>query len=68
MLKLQEFRSAAKGLPDLLPYAALVAPGIVLCKDGSLLAGWEYRGLDVASSTPDELAVLSERMNADSKH
>ena len=64
MLSLKEFRSTAKGLPDLLPYAALVAPGVTLCKDGSFLAGWEYRGLDVASSTPEELAMLSERVNA----
>ncbi len=64
MLNLKEFRSIAKGLPDLLPYAALVAPGVVLNKDGSLMAGWEYRGPDVTSSTPDELAWLSERMNA----
>lgn len=64
MLSLKEFRSTAKGLPDLLHYAALVAPGVTLCKDGSFLAGWEYRGLDVASSTPEELAMLSERVNA----
>ena len=63
MLNLQEFRSIVKGLPDLLPYAALVAPGVVLNKDGSFLGGWEYRGPDVASSTPEELAWLSERMN-----
>lgn len=64
MLSLKEFRSAAKGLPDLLPYAALAEPGVVLCKDGSLLAGWEYRGQDVASSTPDDLTYLSRRVNA----
>jgi hypothetical protein len=27
MLKLADYRSKAKGLPDLLPYAALIAPG-----------------------------------------
>lgn len=63
MLNLKEFRQSAKGLPDLLPYAGLIAPGIVLCKDGSLLAGWEYRGLDVASSMPEDLAFLSQRVN-----
>lgn len=38
MLDLKGFRSRATGLPDLLTYAALVDPGIVLQKDGSFLA------------------------------
>ena len=41
MLKLIDYRSKAKGLPDLLPYAALIAPGVILNKDGSFLASWE---------------------------
>ena len=36
---IKDYRSQAKGLPDLLPYAALIAPGVVLGKDGSFLAG-----------------------------
>lgn len=64
MLRLRDYRTRAKGLPDLLPYAALVAPGVVLCKDGSLLAAWEFRGQDTASSTPDELAFVSAQVNA----
>lgn len=63
MLKLKDYRSRAKGLPDLLPYAALVAPGIILNKDGSFLAAWEIRGQDTASSTPDELAFVSAQFN-----
>ena len=59
MLKLQDFRSKAKGLPDLLPWAALIAPGVILQKDGSLLAGWEIRGEDTDSATPAELAYVS---------
>ena len=47
MLKLADYRSKAKGLPDLLPYAALVAPGVLLNKDASFLAAWEVRGQDV---------------------
>ena len=39
MLKLIDYRTKTRGLPDLLPYAALIAPGIVLNKDGSFLAG-----------------------------
>ena len=59
MLNMKEFRSQAKGLPDLLGYAALIAPGIVLQKDGSLLASWEIQGQDTASATPEELAYVS---------
>jgi type IV secretion system protein VirB4 len=59
MLRLADYRSRAKGLPDLLPYAALIAPGIILNKDGSFLAAWAVRGQDTASSTPDELAWVS---------
>lgn len=63
MLKLADYRTKAKGLPDLLPYAALVAPGVVLNKDGSFLAAWEVRGQDTASATPEELAYQSAQFN-----
>lgn len=63
MLKLQDFRSKSKGLPDLLPYAALIAPGVVLNKDGSFLAAFESQGRDTFSSTPDELAYVSAQFN-----
>ena len=40
---LKEFRSQAQGLPDLLPWAALIDNGVVLTKSGGLLAGFEFR-------------------------
>lgn len=40
MLKLKPFRSTIAGLPDLLNFAALIDEGIILGKDGSLLAGF----------------------------
>ena len=61
---LRETSTAPRCLADLLPWAALVAPGLVLNKDGSLLAGFELRGPDLDSSTPEELAVLCEQANA----
>lgn len=63
MLKLADYRSKSKGLPDLLPYAALIEPGVILNKDGSFLAGWEIRGQDTASSTEGDLALVSSRFN-----
>ena len=64
MLALREFRSTARGLPDLLNYAAVVDDGIVLNKDGSLSAAWAYRGDDLDSASAAELAALSARVNA----
>jgi type IV secretion system protein VirB4 len=63
MLKLTEFRTRAYGLPDLLPWAALVDNGIVLSKSGGLIAGWEYRGPDLDSATEEELKAMSARIN-----
>jgi len=62
MLKLHDYRQKAKGLPDLLPYALLAAPGVVLNKDGSFLAAWELRGQDTDSSTPEERAYVSAQV------
>ena len=63
MLKLKTFRSQAKGMPDLLPYAALIEAGIILQKDGSLLCAWEFTGLDTASATHNELAFVSNQVS-----
>lgn len=63
MLKLIDYRAKTKGLPDLLPYAALIEPGVILNKDGSFLAGWEVRGQDTASATESDLALVSSRFN-----
>jgi len=64
VLNLTEFRTKLKGFADLLNYAALVDDGIVLNKDGSLTAAWTYRGTDLESASPTELATLSSRLNA----
>ena len=41
---------------DVLNWGALVAPGVMACKDGSLVAGWEVAGIDTESLEPDALA------------
>ena len=63
MLALAPFRSKVAGLPDLLNYAALVDEGIVLGKDGSLLAGFFFRGDDSASATASERNYLTTLVN-----
>ena len=38
---------------DVLNWHSLIAPGVMLCKDGSLLAGWRMKGLDTESMEED---------------
>jgi type IV secretion/conjugal transfer VirB4 family ATPase len=64
MLALKHFRDTAKGVADLLPWAALIDDGIVHGKDGSLLSGWFFRGPDIASMTAEERNHLTARINA----
>lgn len=40
-------RQAARSYAELLPWFGLIGPGMVLCQDGSILAGFEYEGEDV---------------------
>ncbi len=63
MIKLQDFRSKAKGFSDLLTYAGLVDEGIILQKDGSFLVAYEYTGKDTDSSTMEELENLVSIIN-----
>src|SRR5215211_912838 len=60
---LADHRVSAQGVPDLLLYDSLVDDGILLLTDGSLLAGWRYRGPDMDSSTHEQMAALSARLN-----
>jgi hypothetical protein len=55
MLSLREYRNKADRLADFLPWAALVAPGVVLNKDGSFQRSARFRGPDLDSATPAEL-------------
>lgn len=63
MMSLREYRSSASSLSDFLPWAALVAPGIVLNKDGSFQRTAKFRGPDLDSATPTELVATTARLN-----
>ena len=63
MLNLKEYRSAADRLADHLPWAALVAPGVVLNKDGSFQRTLRFRGPDLESATEAELVSVCARAN-----
>ena len=60
---LREYRNDPVDPADLLNWAYLVDTGVLLLKDGSFLAGWRYRGPDMASATDQELALLSAHIN-----
>jgi type IV secretion system protein VirB4 len=63
MLNLREYRSRADRLADHVPWAALVAPGIVLNKDGSFMRVFAFRGPDLDSATDAELVAAAARAN-----
>src|SRR3546814_19648205 len=59
-----EHARRASRLSDFLPWAALVAPGIVLNKDGSFMRVARFRGPDLDSATQAELMATSARLNS----
>ena len=63
MLNLAEYRYKTDRLADYLPWAALVAPGILLNKDGSFQRTFLYRGPDLDSSGEADLVSLCARAN-----
>ncbi|MGR9060774.1 conjugal transfer protein TrbE (plasmid) [Rhizobium leguminosarum] len=64
MVSLRVFRHTAPSFADLVPYAGLVDNGIILLKDGSLMAGWYFAGPDSESSTDLERNEISRQINA----
>ena len=63
MLNLREYRQKADRLADHLPWAALVAPGVLLNKDGSFQRTLRFRGPDLESATEAELIAACARAN-----
>jgi type IV secretion system protein TrbE len=63
MLNLAEYRNKPQSLADFLPWAALVAEGVVLNKDGSFQRTARFRGPDLDSATPAELVGTTARLN-----
>src|SRR6201999_1930820 len=63
MLNLKEYRRFGQKLADHLPWAVLVAPGVVLNKDASFQRTFRFRGPDLESATDAELVGASARLN-----
>ena len=63
MMNLAEYRKRPAVLADWLPWAGLVALGVVLNKDGSLQRTARFRGPDLDSATESELVATTARLN-----
>jgi type IV secretion/conjugal transfer VirB4 family ATPase len=63
MLNLAEYRHKTDRLADHLPWAALVAPGVILNKDASFQRTFRFRGPDLESATEAELVAACARVN-----
>jgi type IV secretion system protein VirB4 len=68
MLNLIEYRMKPQSLADFLPWAALVAEGVVLNKDGSFQCTARFRGPDLDAATPAELVRMTTRLNNALRH
>ncbi|GAN82760.1 conjugal transfer protein TrbE [Novacetimonas hansenii] len=62
-MNLAEYRHRRDRLADFLPWAALVARGVVLNKDGAFQRTARFRGPDLDSSTASELVAITSRLN-----
>jgi type IV secretion system protein VirB4 len=63
MINLKQYRQPKDRLPDFLPWAALIAPGVVLQKDSIFQKTYAFRGPDLGSSTRSELVSTVARLN-----
>jgi type IV secretion/conjugal transfer VirB4 family ATPase len=63
MYNLREFQKKPDKLSDYLPWAAFVAPGVILNKDGSFQRSYSFRGPDLDSATQAELVSITARLN-----
>lgn len=63
MINLSEYRERPFCLADYLPWAGLVAAGVVLNKDGSFQRSARFRGPDLESATAGELVATAARLN-----
>jgi type IV secretion system protein VirB4 len=51
-------------MSEMLPYLCAVTPGLILCKDGSVLAGFEYTGIDIDNHDPYQLQQCLKEVQA----
>lgn len=59
----REHRTKPRGVSDLLPWAGVIADGVLVNKQGTFSAGWSYRAPDLESSVPEELTAIAQGIN-----
>ena len=62
--QIRRHRAENPGVADLLNWAAVIDDGIIVNKNGSLMAAWLYRGGDNASATNTDRNNVSRIINA----
>lgn len=65
--RLSRHRSGEPGVADLLNWNSVIEDGVILNKNGSLMAAWLYRGGDNASVTNADRNAVSRFLNASLK-
>jgi type IV secretion system protein VirB4 len=65
--KLARHRSGEPGTADLLNWGSVIDDGVILNKNGSLMAAWVYRGGDNESATKEDRNAVSAWINAATK-
>jgi type IV secretion system protein VirB4 len=63
MRNLVEYQAEPSHVADVIPWAALVAPGVVLNKQGTFQTTIAYRGPDLDSATSEELVATAASIN-----
>lgn len=63
MFKLNIYNTSPNCLADLLPWVCLIAPGIILNKDGSLQRTCRFRGPDLDSESAEGLLSAMTKLN-----
>ncbi len=60
---LTEHKKLPDRFSDLLPWAMIVAPGVVFNKNGSFQTSFKFRGPDLDSATDSELVITTAQIN-----
>lgn len=64
MYETKKFYRKKNVISDYMPYAAIIEPGIVINKDGSIMRILSYRGPDLDSSTENILGLLTAQLSS----
>ena len=59
---IRDYNTEVGSYPELVPWFGQITPGLVICMDGSLLAMFEYDGIDLQSTDGDQHDQASNSM------